>query len=227
MIRTESLTWTSEFLNLNFWISDFISKWIDLFFSCKTLSELCLIYVCGLIYLHCLFERWIDSVFPRTFISQSNWHFPLNCWFELNLWLELLNFWTWISEFLTSFLNELTFSFLQIVVWFMIDLWLWAYFLANFVPSMNSVFPRTIISQSSRPLFAFSSGEPKFSTWFLTCTFSSAFLANFVWFMFDLWLWTVNHEWFVILWHLFVTKGSPRMCFVTIYFRGFAFVHVS
>ena len=54
---------------------------------------------------------------------------------------------------------------------------------------------------------------------------------------------TVNHDWFVNLRHLFVTKGSPRMCLFwtfrinlvclvfrggiwTICFRGFAFVHL-
>ena len=158
------------------------------FLSCK-----CLIYVWFMIVdlftciVWILIERWIDSVFPRTFISQSNWNFPLDFWLEL-------------------FINELNFSFLQMSDLCLIyDCGLISLHCLNFDRTMNWFrIPANIY-------FAI---ELTFSVWFLTCPFYKwnelFFLHNFVWFMFDLWLWTCGNANVWILIERWIDSVFPR-----------------
>ena len=95
-----------------------------------------------------LFDRWIDSVFPRTFISQSS---------RLLFAFRAVNQ-PFSIRFLTCpFSSEM--PFLHNFVWFMFDLWMWTYFLANFVRSMHCIIA---------PVVWISSGEPNIK---LSCYF--------------------------------------------------------
>ena len=162
------------------------------FLSCK---KLCLIYVWFMIVdlLHCL-------NFDRT----MNWFsIPANIYFAIVATIVCISsgepkFSTWFLTCTFSSENAFLAICCLIYVWFRI-----ANFLANFVRSMHWFsIPANIYFAIVATIVCISSGEPNFSTWFLTCTFSSenAFLANFVWFMFDLGLWTctVNHEWLIL-----------------------------